>query len=85
MPETIAPPVNSAPLTSLSEDEILFRDNIRQFAEERVRPLAKEMDEKGVFEKDLIHQFFQLGGAAEHSSRRSSRSKNSHAQTHRPG
>ena len=52
---------NAAPLTSLSEDEILFRDNIRQFAEEKIRPLAKEMDEKGVFDKDLIHEFFQLG------------------------
>src|SRR4029453_3334335 len=61
MPETIASPANAAPLTTLSDDEILFRDNVRQFAEERVRPLAKEMDEKGVFEKDLIHQFFQLG------------------------
>jgi len=50
-----------AALTSLTEDEILFRDNIRQFAEEKIRPLVKEMDEKGVFEKDLIHQFFQLG------------------------
>src|ERR1700726_1349751 len=49
------------PLTSFTEDEILFRDNIQQFAEEKVRPLVKEMDEKGVFEKDLIHQFFQLG------------------------
>jgi alkylation response protein AidB-like acyl-CoA dehydrogenase len=51
----------SLPLTSLSEDEILFRDNIRQFADEKIRPLVKEMDEKGVFEKDLIHEFFQLG------------------------
>ena len=49
------------PLTTLSEDEILFRDNIRQFADDKIRPLVKEMDEKGVFEKDLIHQFFQLG------------------------
>jgi alkylation response protein AidB-like acyl-CoA dehydrogenase len=61
MPETIAPVTNPAPLTTLTEDEILFRDNLRQFAEERVRPLAREMDEKGVFDKDLIHQFFQLG------------------------
>jgi alkylation response protein AidB-like acyl-CoA dehydrogenase len=61
MPETIAPPANPAPLTNLTEDEILFRDNVRQFAEERVRPLAKEMDEKAIFDKDLIHQFFQLG------------------------
>src|ERR1700758_5264666 len=61
MPETVAPIANPAPLTSLTEDEILFRDNVRQFAEERVRPLAKEMDEKGVFEKSLILEFFQLG------------------------
>src|SRR5215475_15085342 len=61
MPETIASVASPTPLTSLSEDEILFRDNIRQFAEEKVRPLAKEMDEKGVFDKELIHQFFQLG------------------------
>jgi butyryl-CoA dehydrogenase/short/branched chain acyl-CoA dehydrogenase len=61
MPETIAPVANPAPLTTLTEDEILFRDNVRQFARERVRPLAKEMDEKGVFDKDLLQQFFQLG------------------------
>jgi alkylation response protein AidB-like acyl-CoA dehydrogenase len=55
--------LNSAPvpLTSLSEDEILFRDNVRQFAEDKVRPLAKEMDEKGVFDHSLVEQFFQLG------------------------
>jgi alkylation response protein AidB-like acyl-CoA dehydrogenase len=60
MPQTLTPP-SPAPLTSLTEDEILFRDNIRQFADDKVHPLAKEMDEKGVFEKDLLHQFFQLG------------------------
>jgi alkylation response protein AidB-like acyl-CoA dehydrogenase len=50
-----------SPLMTFTEDEILFRDNIRQFAEERVRPLVREMDEKGVFDKGLIEQFFQLG------------------------
>ncbi len=49
------------PLTTLSEDEVLFRDNIRQFADEKIRPLVKGMDEKGVFEKSLIDEFFQLG------------------------
>lgn len=49
------------PLVALTEDEILFRDNVRQFAEEAVRPLVKEMDEKGVFEHSLIDQFHQLG------------------------
>jgi alkylation response protein AidB-like acyl-CoA dehydrogenase len=61
MSETIAAADIPSPLTTLTEDEILFRDNIREFADERVRPLAKEMDEKGVFDHELIHQFFQLG------------------------
>jgi alkylation response protein AidB-like acyl-CoA dehydrogenase len=50
-----------APVTTLTDDEQLFRDNVRQFAEDKIRPLVKEMDEEGVFEKDLLHQFFQLG------------------------
>ncbi len=50
-----------SPLTSFTEDEIMFRDNIHQFADDKVRPLVREMDEKGVFDKDLLHQFFQLG------------------------
>src|SRR5919109_1029133 len=49
------------PLTTFSEDEILFRDNIRQFADDKLRPLVKEMDEKAVFDHNLIQQFFQLG------------------------
>jgi len=61
MPETVLQAALPAPLTTLTDDEILFRDNIRQFADEKVRPLVKEMDEKGVFDKDLIHEFFQLG------------------------
>src|ERR1700687_1539631 len=61
MPETTLQAAAPTPLTTLTEDEILFRDNIRQFADERLRPLVKEMDEKGIFDKDLIHQFFQLG------------------------
>ena len=62
MPEAVidasAPPT---PLTSLTEDEILFRDNVRQFAEEKLRPLVREMDEKQVFDHALIEHFFQLG------------------------
>jgi short-chain 2-methylacyl-CoA dehydrogenase len=49
------------PLTSLTDDEQLFRDQVRQFAEEAVRPKVREMDEKGVFDHALIEQFFQLG------------------------
>src|SRR5438094_8740971 len=51
----------AAPLTVLSDDELLFRQTVRQFAGEKVRPLAREMHEKGVFDKSLIDHFFQLG------------------------
>src|SRR5450755_3541751 len=61
MSETTLQAASPAPLTTLTEDEILFRDNIRQFADEKIRPLVKEMDEKAIFDKDLIHDFFQLG------------------------
>jgi alkylation response protein AidB-like acyl-CoA dehydrogenase len=61
MPETVLQNLTAPPLTSVSDDENLFRENVRQFAEEKVRPLAREMDEKGVFDKSLIQQFFQLG------------------------
>jgi alkylation response protein AidB-like acyl-CoA dehydrogenase len=56
-------PSSPAALTpaALTEDEILFRDNIRQFAEEKIRPLVKAMDERSMFDPGLIAQFFQLG------------------------
>jgi alkylation response protein AidB-like acyl-CoA dehydrogenase len=49
------------PLVALTEDEQLFRDSVRQFTGETIRPLVREMDEKGVFDHGLIEQFFQLG------------------------
>ena len=56
--EPIAPP---QPLLALTEDELLFRDNVRQFADQALRPKVREMDEKGVFDPELIEQFFHLG------------------------
>src|SRR5437868_13389677 len=61
MPETTLQMPSPLPLTAFTEDEILFRDTIRQFADEKVRPLVKEMDEKGVFDRDLISDCVQLG------------------------
>jgi len=53
----------SAPraLTSLSDEESLFRQSVREFADQQIRPLASEMDEKGKFAPGLIQQFFELG------------------------
>ena len=49
------------PLTSLTEEESLFRQSVREFAEQQVRPLSGEMDEKGKFAPELLSQFFELG------------------------
>jgi len=49
------------PLTSLTDEESLFRQSVREFAEQQVRPLASEMDEKGKFAPELVQQFFDLG------------------------
>jgi short-chain 2-methylacyl-CoA dehydrogenase len=49
------------PLTALSEEEKLFQSTVRKFARERIRPYVREMDEAGVFRKDIIAQFFEMG------------------------
>jgi butyryl-CoA dehydrogenase/short/branched chain acyl-CoA dehydrogenase len=48
-------------LTVLSEDEQLFQTTVRRFAREQIRPWVREMDETGVFRKDIIQQFFEMG------------------------
>jgi butyryl-CoA dehydrogenase/short/branched chain acyl-CoA dehydrogenase len=50
-----------SPLTVLSEDEKLFQATVRKFAREQIRPHVRAMDEAGVFRKDLIAQFFEMG------------------------
>jgi len=51
----------SLPLTDLSEDEGMFRDAVRDFAEERVRPLVHQMDQQASIPRDLIDACFELG------------------------
>jgi short/branched chain acyl-CoA dehydrogenase len=51
----------SLPLTDLSEDEVMFRDQVRQFAEERVRPLVNKMDHEAKMSPELIKACFELG------------------------
>ncbi|HXI44131.1 MAG TPA: acyl-CoA dehydrogenase [Bryobacteraceae bacterium] len=53
--------VRPSPLTQLSEEEKLFRSTVRRFAREQIGPHVREMDEAGVFRKDIIQQFFELG------------------------
>ena len=53
--------VRPSPLTQLSEEEKLFQSTVRRFAREQIGPHVREMDEAGVFRKDIIRQFFELG------------------------
>ena len=52
---------HAQPLTVLAEDELIFRDSVREFAEGRVRPLVREMDEHAKFSRSLIDELFALG------------------------
>jgi butyryl-CoA dehydrogenase/short/branched chain acyl-CoA dehydrogenase len=48
-------------LTVLAEDESMFRDTCRSFAEERIKPHVRRMDEEAKLEPSLIPELFQLG------------------------
>jgi alkylation response protein AidB-like acyl-CoA dehydrogenase len=58
-PATIDVP--GRPLTTLTEDEEMFRSSVREFAEGELRPRVEEMDEKGRLDPALISQCFSLG------------------------
>jgi alkylation response protein AidB-like acyl-CoA dehydrogenase len=49
------------PLTLLAEDERIFRDSVREFAEAQIRPLVREMDEHAKIPTSLVTQLFDLG------------------------
>jgi alkylation response protein AidB-like acyl-CoA dehydrogenase len=55
------PEVARSPLTVLTEEERLFRETVRGFAEEAVAPLVHEMDEAARMNPELIGQLFELG------------------------
>ncbi len=49
------------PLTVLTEDEQIFRDSVRDFAQARVRPLVREMDDHAKIPRSLVDELFDLG------------------------
>lgn len=49
------------PLTVFSDEETMFRDAVREFAETEVRPHVAAMDQAGQYRTDLITRFFELG------------------------
>ena len=55
------PTASGSPLTVLAEDEQLLRDSVLEFADQRIRPLVREMDEHAKMPRDLIDELFGLG------------------------
>jgi alkylation response protein AidB-like acyl-CoA dehydrogenase len=54
-------PVAAAPLTQLSEEEVMFQASIRRFAAERLAPHVRAMDDAGIFRQELLAEMFDLG------------------------
>ncbi len=57
-------PISTDPapaLTTLSEEEEMFREAVRDFAESEVAPRVTEMDRNQALDADLLPQLFELG------------------------
>src|SRR5215831_9473157 len=52
---------HAQPLTTLSDDERLFRDSVYEFADREVRPRVREMDEHAKIGPALVQKLFELG------------------------
>nr|MBN2276275.1 acyl-CoA dehydrogenase family protein [candidate division Zixibacteria bacterium] len=46
---------------NLNEDQEMFRDSAREFAEKRLFPIAEELDEKGDLPEELLREIAELG------------------------
>jgi len=49
------------PLSQLSQDEVLFRDSVYEFADREIRPLVREMDQHAKIPPTLLPRLFDLG------------------------
>lgn len=56
-----ATPAIAPALTVLSEDEKLFREMVRDFAENEVAPLVAKMDREARIESAILDKLFELG------------------------
>jgi len=53
--------MSTPPLTTLNDEEQMFRDSVRRFARERIGPHVRAMDDAAAFRKDLLGEMFELG------------------------
>jgi len=54
-------PTAATPLTTLSEEEEMLREAVREFAETEVAPYVHDMDEAAQFRPEIISSFFEMG------------------------
>ena len=59
--QTAIEPRTCRPLTTLSEDEQMFRASVREFADGELRPRVEPMEEHAKLDPTLIKQCFDLG------------------------
>lgn len=52
---------HTPPLTQLNEDEQLFQSTVREFSQQSIGPLVRQMDEEQHFAPELLPQLFSLG------------------------
>jgi alkylation response protein AidB-like acyl-CoA dehydrogenase len=55
------PSPSPTPLTALSDEERLFRNSVRTFADREIRPIVRAMDERGEMPRTLVDGLFALG------------------------
>ena len=48
------------PLTVLSEEEDMFRELVREFAENKIKPHVQSMDREGKFDQAILKEFFPM-------------------------
>jgi alkylation response protein AidB-like acyl-CoA dehydrogenase len=50
-----------APITSLTQEEQLLRDTVRRFAQRKIAPLVRQMDESQKIAPEILRELFALG------------------------
>ena len=53
-----APPT---PVSTLTDDEVLLRDSVREFAQAEIQPRVRAMDAEGRLDASLLPRLFELG------------------------
>ena len=48
-------------LTTLTDEETMFRDAVAGFAEDEVRPRVQQMEREGKIDPELTRKFFEMG------------------------